>query len=509
MNPISFLHGTPMRSLHLILVPVLAISLASCGLSPQPVREPASAVPNASPAVIHWTMPGDENDSWRRFIDEDLNPRLKGELNTTLQITFVPWREYFSVIDLGLAGGQDMDLLWHGPAGVQTWHAQDLILPLDELLALHGRELTAVNPTDEWRHVTVDGQIMGIPTHTPTAETFGTLCVRQDLLEQTGMSTLRTTEDVTSFATELQSLGLCKSPFVPTNIKPYLRMMPGNLTLDLGFMNGWFYVDDSKDEDTVYSLYESDAFQELCRLAEDWNTKGLIPADFLLTPDELIRITTGTGAVWTGAITRAIEQQPTLSANVPDGVLREYLLYPEKPKYIASGGGNVFVIPKASHVPDRTIQLLNWVYRSQENYDFMVLGVKDRDYALNAEGRVRVLAPEPLFPEWMFRNTAYMRFPAGTSEAEVQRILHWDDDAEPSKIFGFHFDQSSVSMQIDRVQTVLAERMLPVQYGYVSYEAHIESVLQELEKAGLDVIHRELQSQFTAWLRLRQFPKAK
>lgn len=450
-------------------------------------------------AKIKWIMPGEENPTWKAFIDNELNPKLKAEINAELEITFSPWSEYFTKIDLVMTSGQELDIAWHGPAGVQSWYAKKAILPIDDLLAKYGTDLTAANPTEKWKHVTIGGEIMAVPVNSPTSENFGTLCVRQDLMDKVGMTDLKTVEDVTAFAEKLKEQGLSDNPFVITSFKPYLRMAEHSLSVDFGFLNNWFYVDEDAADDKVYSYFASDAFKQFAALTWDWNQKKLIPEDYLTNVDELGRMNTGKSAIWTGAITRDMEQQAGLAANVPEGVYNEYLLYPEKPKYIITGGGNVFVFPATSKTPEKTMQFLNWVYKSQENYDFMVLGTKGEHYDLDANNRVKTLATESMFYEWMFRNVKYMRFPDAVSDETIKRITTWDDDAKYSKMFGFNFDQTPVKAEVARVQSVITEKLDPIMYGYLSYDENIQDALDELNAAGMDKVLAELQKQFSAW----------
>jgi putative aldouronate transport system substrate-binding protein len=484
---------------------LLCMALASCAANPASTTK--GTAPNqttADPKVteykaIKWIMPGEENTTWRNFLDNDLNPILKQAINAELVITFSPWSEYFTKIDLVMTSGQENDIAWHGPAGVQSWYAKKAIMPLDDLLATYGKDLAIANPTDKWKHVTIDGQIMAVPTNTPTSENFGTLCVRQDLLEKVGLSDLKTVEDVTDFATRLKAAGLSTNPFVITSQKPYIRMSEGSLSLDLGLLSNWFYVDESQKDDKVYSYFASEAFKEFAALTRQWNLAGLIPEDYLTNQDELGRMNTGKSAIWTGAITRDMEQQAGLTANVPEGVYNEYLLYPEKPKYIITGGSNVFVIPATSKSPEKTMMFLNWVYANQANYDTIVLGMAGKHYELDANNRVKSLISESMFYEWMFRNVTYMRFPDTVSDATIERIKNWDKDAQFSKLFGFNFDQTPVKAEIARVQSVITEKLNPIMYGYVDYNSAIDSALKDLNTAGMDKILAELQKQFTAF----------
>jgi putative aldouronate transport system substrate-binding protein len=504
------------KVLAFLLIAGLIFSLAACGSSKEPastatpsssaVQEGSTqaAAPAEDPKVteykkLAWIMPGEENATWRSFIDSELNPKLKQDINAELDITFSPWSEYFNKIDLVLSSGQQIDIAWHGPQGVQTWYAKKAILPIDELLDKYGTDLLKVNPKEKMKHITIDGKIMAVPTNTPTSENFGTLCVRQDLLEKVGMSDLKTIEDVTAFATKLKEQNLSSNPFVITNWKPYIRGEQGSLSLDFSLLNNWFYVDESAADDKVYDYFESEAFKDFCKVTREWNKSKLIPEDFLTNQDELGRMNGGKSAIWTGAVTRDMEQQSSLTANVPEGKYQEYLLYPEKPKYIITGGSNVFVIPATSAAPEKAMMFLNWVYKSQDNYDFIVLGTKGEHYDLTENGRVKVIAKESMFYEWMFRNINYMRFPDNVSDAVVDRIKNWDNDAKYSKLFGFNFDQTPVKAEVARVQSVVTEKLYPILYGYVDYDTNIKSAVDELKNAGMDKILAELQSQFSKY----------
>jgi putative aldouronate transport system substrate-binding protein len=145
------------------------------------------------------------------------------------------------------------------------------------------------------------------------------------------------------------------------------------------------------------------------------------------------------------------------------------------------------------------MMFLNWVYKSQDNYDFIVLGTKGEHYDLTENGRVKVIAKESMFYEWMFRNINYMRFPDNVSDAVVDRIKNWDNDAKYSKLFGFNFDQTPVKAEVARVQSVVTEKLYPILYGYVDYDTNIKSAVDELKNAGMDKILAELQSQFSKY----------
>ena len=108
-----------------------------------------------------------------------------------------------------------------------------------------------------------------------------------------------------------------------------------------------------------------------------------------------------------------------MRANAPDAVMKNYLLAPEKPKYITAAGGEVICIPYSAPNPSGAMKWLNWLYSSQENYLFALYGVEGKDYEI-VNGRINRLITDELFYEWMFRNKNYQMFPVETDEAYIE-----------------------------------------------------------------------------------------
>ncbi|MBQ6480460.1 MAG: hypothetical protein IJI45_05030, partial [Anaerolineaceae bacterium] len=58
----------------------------------------------------------------------------------------------------------------------------------------------------------------------------------------------------------------------------------------------------------------------------------------------------------------------------PEAVLKNYLLQPEKPRYINATGGEVLCVPYSAPNPEGAMKFLAWLWGSQENYLFCLYG---------------------------------------------------------------------------------------------------------------------------------------
>ena len=322
---------------------------------------------------------------------------------------------------------------------------------------------------------------MAIPTNAARANMFYNICVRQDILESVGMTKIETKADLDKF----QELVKAKYPEMTPNagsISSQLmsKFEPEDINWIRFGLKFTCYVDDKTNDDKVYSYYESNAFKDACKYAEEWYKKGYIPEDTLVNVTSQSRLTSGKSAWMVGSVGFDFENQPALTKNVPEGKLKVYEIKdPVKSRYITSSGGDVQMIPVTAKAPERAMMWINWIYKSQENYDFHL--------------------KDGLFYEWMFRNINYMTFPDWYDKDSAEMVKNWDKEAKYSKVYGFSFDETEVTAEEAQIQTVITQYIDPMSYGLLSYDKNIDKVLAELKKAGLDKVMAEVQKQYSAW----------
>lgn len=443
-------------------------------------QDAAAAIPEKFENLVV-IFPGDIPNGFDEFIKGEYGKKLKEDLNIGLDYSFSTWDQYDNKINLTISAGERLDWVWNGTSLVGNYYSKKMIQPLDELLDKYGSDLKKVCPVEGYKSNIFEGKIYGIPTNTPHADMFCNLIVRQDLLENVGMTKIETKADLDKY----QELIKAKYPEMVPNAGDFSpqfmsKFEPEHITWIRFGLKFAAYVDERNNDDKVYSYYESNAFKDACKSAAEWHKKGYIPEDTLINLIQLTRLTTGKSAWMSGSIGFDFEQQQALAKNVPEGVLKNYEIKdPEKPRYISSSGGDSQMIPITAEAPERTMMWLNWIYKSQENYNFHL--------------------KDGMFYEWMFRNTSYMTFPDWYGKDSADMIKEWDKQAKYSKTYGFTFDESEVESQVAQIQTVVTQYIDPMSFGFIDYDKNIEKVIAELKKAGLDTVIAEVQKQYSAW----------
>ena len=143
------------------------------------------------------------------------------------------------------------------------------------------------------------------------------------------------------------------------------------------------------------------------------------------------------------------------------------------------------------------LRLFNWVYASQENYDFCVYGVEGKDYERDENGTITKLVTDNFFDDWFVSCTKYKQFDPSIPEEKVERYKNLDDDAQISKRMGFVFDSNNVTAEAAAITAVYDEYIKPMENGLLDYDENIDMVIEKLKKAGIDTYVEEVQRQFS------------
>ena len=157
--------------------------------------------------------------------------------------------------------------------------------------------------------------------------------------------------------------------------------------------------------------------------------------------------------------------------------------------------------PNSKHV-DRFVEFVNWVYKSKDNYNFILYGVKGKDYELD-NGRLKMINTDTLFYEWMFRNVSIMDFPDYVDDDFIETFRNWDDDAVIPDYYGFVFDGTELAAEYAKISTVIAEKFQTFETGIVDFEAKYPEAVKALKDAGIDKYVAEYQKQLDAYIASR------
>ena len=444
-------------------------------------------------------MPGDESKRMREFLAGEFKQKMKEELNLEIQVDYSPWDQIWAKLDMMISAGERLDWFWNASVHVPKMMAQKSFAPLNDAVEKYGQDLKKVIPEENFKAFTINGELICIPTaYAPTAELFNTILVRQDILESVGMNEIKTIEDIELFYEKAKE----KFPQMKFQSTSFNYNLDRVFSDSLKCFDGWMVIDTKTNK--VECRYLTEAYKKTALKNYEWGKKGFYAEEVSLKPNEALgRMATGEYLLCSGAISRPLEDISSVRKNVPSARYKEYILAPEKGKAKFIACFNFLVAGPKSKYVDRFVEFVNWVYKSKDNYNFILYGVKGKDYEIE-NGRLKMINTDTLFYEWMFRNVSIMDFPDYVDDDFIETFKNWDNGAVVPDFYGFVFDGTKLAAEYAKISTVIAEKFQPFETGIVDFEAKYPEAVNALKDAGIDKYVEEYQRQLDAYIASRK-----
>lgn len=253
---------------------------------------------------------------------------------------------------------------------------KDAIIPLNDLLEEHGPAIKEAWTEENWQSVTdKDGQIWGIPRHTPTAAY--PLWIRSDWLDSLNLempTTLDELEQVLKAFKENDPDGNGQDDTIPllTDYEGVTMAFTGGFT-EYGY--GKWLDDDGK----IKPAELAPGFKEFLEKMADWYQKGYIYKESFSQYDVVEQLSTnrvGTTATWYSGVTL---HTPRIKESIPEMeyALVEGITGPAGVIQSATPGQSTgMLITKKAENPEAIIKLINWQYENLDNHISMQYGLK-------------------------------------------------------------------------------------------------------------------------------------
>ncbi|MBR3740324.1 MAG: extracellular solute-binding protein [Clostridia bacterium] len=206
--------------------------------------------------------PGEETDEMAAFLNGAFAEKVKNELNMKVNFRFLSWADYWDQKKLMLAANDPIDLYWDGLPDLSSMVNNKEAQPLDELIAKCWPEsMKEILPDSQLAGGKINGVQYGIPSaYAPSSGMFQFVCLRQDLLEQVGMTEVKTADDLREFALRVQEqLPQFKGP-ADIIFKPLTRNFAEEQYTWVASQDLVVFGEESK---TAYSYAHTQAFQDV------------------------------------------------------------------------------------------------------------------------------------------------------------------------------------------------------------------------------------------------------
>lgn len=491
----------------LLVAITMLLVLGGCGntkteklSSEAPTGETVKEEPTTATLILY----GEGSERMSDFAANEFHDKVLEAINVDVTIQYLPWSEYAGgKTELMLSTGEKFvtytDVQFLAKCVAKGYYA-DLTEAADKYAGDLKKNCGGEEGFDTWK---IDGKLYALPFgNKPNAGENYVIIAREDILKEVGMTDLKTVEDVEKFYALAKEkypdmIGFSRGGIVP-------QMLNGAIASDMNVhrLNSFVSTDGNKPEDsTVYNYYASDEYKQACEIIRKWNKMGLIPSYALSNGSQAdAEFSNGKALFAVGASYRVFEYEDMVRKAAPNAVFKNYYIGDVSKKPLMSRGTYSTAFAVSANVEGKEkegyVKLINLLQSSQEWVDFILYGVKGKDYNITDSGQLEMINSDTLFDTWLPDNINFKRYQSYITKDQIETYENWNEGSIPQKDLGFVFDVTPVNTEYAMLQAVEQEYFQPITYGFVDYDEAIGAALKKLKNAGIDNYVAEYQKQF-------------
>lgn len=485
----------------------VSMLLSGCGGSAPAAGGGDTGQPSAekeAPTQATLILYGEASPRMSDFTENEFHDKVLDAINVDVTVQYLPWSEYAGgKTELMLSSGEKF-VTYTDTAFLSKCVSKGYYADITKAAEAYAQDLRKNCGGDEmfdiWK---VDGKLYALPFgNKPNAGENYVITARQDLLEEVGMTELKTLEDVEQIFTLSKEkhpdiIGFGRGGILP-------QMVNGVIESDMNVfrLNNFVSTDGNKlDDPTIYNYYASEEYKQAANIFRDWYQKGMIPSYVMSNGSQIdAEFMAGKALFATGASYRVFEYEDAVRKADPNAKFKNYFLGDQSRKPLMSRGTYSTAFAVSANVEGRELEgyvkLINLLQSSQEWVDFILYGVEGKDYNISEDGQLEMINTDALFETWLPDNINFKRYQSYITEDQIKTYEQWNDGCIPQKDLGFSFDMTPVQTEYAQMQAVEQEYFYPITNGLVDYDEAIDEALKKLDEAGIDRFLEEYQKQY-------------
>jgi putative aldouronate transport system substrate-binding protein len=513
------------KVLALLLSIMLVFSLAACGKAEDDTKTSgntqttgenqgeATKAPEATAntgeitklvlSFMTWT--GAPTDTVK--IQDAINAITKERYGIEVELQISDASSYKQNMTLALSGGEQVDVFSTIMCNYNALAQQGYLLDLDEndLLKNFGAGIVEAVGEEYVNACRINGTLYGLPNNRDMAQGRGCAAIATEYLEGIGYTVDASQEIVKISQAELDDIYAklhAKYPNLEV-YRPTTLSMSQFSNVDLLGGNAFGVLLNYGKELKVENLFTSDYYKEYTTRLYDYNQKGYISADAATDTTAVTELVkAGTLIGYTTGGKPGIKQQETNMCGRP------MTIFQTMEDYVSSAAVASFpwAISFNTVNAEASILLLNAFYTDADLANIFAWGIEGQHYkvldnglATFADGVDATNSGWNHSVGWELPNQFITKVWDGNDPNLWTNIKSFNDNASKSIAMGFSFDTTNIATELSSVQNVYDEYQKSIEYGFVDPATGVDEMISKMQKAGLDKIIAEKQTQLDAW----------
>ena len=496
------------RILAAILTLSMVVSMTACGNSDAGGSKD-SAKNNGNgdePYTVTMVLNGSTQPDEER-IEQKINEILEPELNANLDIVVLPWASASQQLQLMLSGDEKIDVFYTQATNAVQYMNAGQIVDMSELIDKYGTNIKQIYGEDIAKINQVEGFVYGVPNQIERGS-IPAIFMRKDLVEKYNIDTTQIKEpkDLESVfetvkAGEPDMTMLYSSS---ENDAPATRLFRGDTLSDNNYLG---VLMDQTNSTKLENFFATDWFKDTTTMLYNWYQKGYISQD-AGTNTENWRTVCKAGNLF--SLFFSYHPGTPVEFESSTGYDFEIVPFYNEPIINSSSyNGVTFSIAQNSENPEKTMEVLDYIYGSSEIMNLLNWGEQDKDYVIEDADNGIINFPEGITSDnagynlnlgWELPNQFIAYKWTGSDPQLWEKMEEFNGSAKSSKAVGFLFDSSNCSSEIAALSNIVKQYSGALYSGSGDPDELIPELLEALDDAGINEVIQAKQEQLDAFL---------
>ncbi len=462
--------------------------LAGCGGTGASDSGSAAQDEKDEPTNIIWMVRSSEPNNYDNVM-KAVNEKLVQDINMTLDLRFIEPGDYNTKMQMAFAGGDEWDLCFTAAwannyinaAGKGAFYKLS-----EEMLRENAPHVMEVIPERLWDGIKINGNIYALMNYqvmySQGAYMFLKEAIDECNIDYQSIDSVEEVNDVlAAFKEKYPDRWPARGPSVNfTADKPVISQI----------MAMPFLAVDPETKKIDTELYINTFGVPEYETAMLWRNNGWCPPDSATLQDETAMLKAGK------LMSRTQGNKPGLEAQLKLLYGNDWVTVPTGKKVIKTGSAQstLTAVNVNSKNPEKAIQLFDYIFSNKEVANMLYFGLEGQDYDL-VDGRVHHHEDGWLAPAWMLGN----QFNSLLTENDVENVweetIKGNETAEYELLFGFVPDRTPIETELANCEAIWGEYKDILNYGLKDYHEVLPELYDKLNKAGLEKVVAELQTQ--------------
>lgn len=496
------------RILAAMLTLSMVVSMTACGNS-EAGGSKDSAKNNGNgdePYTVTMVLNGSTQPDEER-IEQKINEILEPELNANLDIVVLPWASASQQLQLMLSGDEKIDVFYTQATNAVQYMNAGQIVDMSELIDKYGTNIKQIYGEDIAKINQVEGFVYGVPNQIERGS-IPAIFMRKDLVEKYNIDTTQIKEpkDLESVFETVKAGEPDMTMLYSINDgdTPVTRLFRGDNLSDNNYLG---VLMDQTNSTKLENFFATDWFKDTTTMLYNWYQKGYISQD-AGTNTENWRTVCKAGNLF--SLFFAYHPGTPVEFESSTGYDFEIVPFYNEPIINSSSyNGVTFSIAQNSENPEKTMEVLDYIYGSSEIMNLLNWGEQDKDYVIEDADNGIINFPEGITSDnagynlnlgWELPNQFIAYKWTGSDPKLWEKMEEFNSSAKSSKAVGFLFDSSNYSSEIAALSNIVKQYSGALYSGSGDPDELIPELLEALDDAGINEVIQAKQEQLDAFL---------